>query len=230
MSDIVRAGVDRRGFIVGATALGTVSLSGCAGLPGYSFTDAIRRLLLLSSERAFARLTAPGGYWDDQVARIGLGSIMGPRGDILSSILTSALFKSQLEGAFADLAIKGAERAAPVVADVVRVVGISAAEQLIRGGPTAATSFLRGEMGNTLIDTMVPELGQAIRVAQNPVISNAIARLSGVDVAGVATRFSDDINDAIWTEMGVEEGEIRRNPRATNDPLLIGVFGVAAGI
>ena len=77
---------------------------------------------------------------------------------------------------------------------------------------------------------MVPELGQAIRVAQNPVISNAIARLSGVDVAGVATRFSDDINDAIWTEMGVEEGEIRRNPRATNDPLLIGVFGVAAGI
>ena len=230
MSDIVRAGVDRRGFIVGATALGTVSLSGCAGLPGYSFTDAIRRLLLLSSERAFARLTAPGGYWDDQVARIGLGSIMGTRGDILSSILTSALFKSQLEGAFADLAIKGAERAAPVVADAVRVVGISAAEQLIRGGPTAATSFLRGEMGNTLIDTMVPELGQAIRVAQNPVIGNAIARLSGVDVAGVATRLSDDINDAIWTEMGVEEGEIRRNPRATNDPLLIGVFGVAAGI
>ncbi|MCB2085167.1 MAG: DUF4197 domain-containing protein [Sphingomonadaceae bacterium] len=230
MSDIVRAGVDRRGFIVGATALGTVSLSGCAGLPGYSFTDAIRRLLLLSSERAFARLTAPGGYWDDQVARIGLGSIMGTRGDILSSILTSALFKSQLEGAFADLAIKGAERAAPVVADAVRVVGISAAEQLIRGGPTAATSFLRGEMGNTLIDTMVPELGQAIRVAQNPVIGNAIARLSGVDVAGVATRLSDDINDAIWTEMGVEESEIRRNPRATNDPLLIGVFGVAAGI
>ncbi|WP_128893069.1 DUF4197 domain-containing protein [Erythrobacter sp. HKB08] len=228
MTDNFSNAIGRRAFLGGSAATGAILLSGCAGLPGYGLTDAIRRLLLLSSERAFARLTAPGGYWDDQVGRIGLGNILGTRGDILASILTSTLFKSRLEDAFADLAIEGAERAAPLVADAVRVVGFEAAERLVNGGPTAATAFLRGEMGNTLVEAMVPELGDAIRIARDPVIGDAIARLSGVDVPGVATRFSNSINDAIWTEIGFEEAEIRRNPRATNDPLIIGVFGVGS--
>lgn len=220
----------RRAFIGGALASSALLVSGCASTGGFSLTEAIRRLLFLSSERAFARLVAPGGFWDGQVARVGLGSIMGTRGDILSSILTSTLFKDRLEDAFADLAVRGAERAAPLVADAVRVVGIDAAEALVRGGPTAATAFLRGEMGGTLVEAMVPELGQAIRVARDPVIGDAIARLSGVDVPGVASRFSTTINDAIWNEMGIEEAAIRRDPAATRDPLLIGVFGLASRI
>ena len=226
MTDLLNTAASRRAFMAGAGSIGLVTLSGCASLPGFGFTDAIRRLLLLSSERAFARLTADGGFWDQQVGMIGLENVMGTRGNILASILTSTLFKSRLEDAFADLAIEGAERAAPIVADAVRVIGIQAAEQLVRGGPTAATSFLRGEMGNSLVEAMVPELGDAIRLASDPVIGRAIAQLSGVDVGGVASRFSGQINDAIWNEMGIEEAAIRRDPQATNDPLIIGVFGL----
>ena len=223
--------VSRRTMLAGTAASGLMlTLPACSAIPGFGFTDAIRRLLFLSSERAFARLTAPGGFWDEQVARIGLGNILGTRGDILAGVLTSALFKDQLEDAFADVAIKGAERAAPLVADAVRIVGLETAEALVRGGPTAATSFLRGEMGSSLVEAMVPELGTAIRVAQNPVINQAISRLAGVDVASVSTRFSNNINDAIWTEMGVEEAAIRRDPRSTNDAVLIGVFGVGSRI
>lgn len=226
MTDLLRNPLGRRAFIGGASAAGLLTLSGCAGLPGFGFTDAIRRMLQLSSERAFARLTTDGGFWDQQVAQVGLANVLGTRGNILGSILTSTLFKSQLEGAFADLAVDGAERAAPLVADAVRVVGIEAAEQLVRGGPTAATSFLRGEMGNSLVEAMVPELGDAIRLANDPVIGRAISQLSGVDVAGVTNRFSGQINDAIWNEMGIEEAAIRRDPQSTNDPLIIGVFGL----
>lgn len=219
----------RRAFVGGSMAGALLLASGCATTGyGLSFTDAIRRLLLLSSERAFARLTAPGGYWDQQVATLDFASVFGARGNVMAAILTSGLFKSRLEDAFADVAIRGAERAAPIVADTVRVIGFSAAEALVRGGPTAATMFLRGEMGDRLVEAMVPELGQAIRVARDPVISDAIGRLSGVDVGGVAARFSATVNDAIWTEIGVEEAAIRRDPRATRDPLLIGVFGVAS--
>jgi len=226
MTDLLKQTTGRRAFIAGVSATGLVGLSGCAGIPGFGLTDAIRRLLLLSSERAFARLTADGGFWDQQVGTIGLQNLLGTRGNILAGILTSTLFKSQLEDAFADLAIEGAERAAPLVADAVRIVGIQAAEQLVRGGPTAATSFLRGEMGNTLVEAMVPELGDAIRIAEDPIIGRAISQLSGVDIAGVANRFSGDINGAIWNEMGLEEAAIRRDPQSTNDPVLIGVFGL----
>ncbi len=232
MTHILDRDIGRRALLGGAAAGGLLLLvPGCATTGyGYSFDEAIRRLLLLSSERAFARLTAPGGYWDQQVATMDFGTVFGTRGNVLASILTGPLFKSRLEDAFADVAIRGTARAAPIVADAVRVIGFSAAEALVRGGPTAATWFLRDEMGGALVEAMVPELGQAIRVARDPVISDAITRLAGVDVGGVATRFSATINDAIWTEMGLEEAAIRRDPRATRDPLLIGVFGVASRI
>ncbi len=220
---------DRRQFMkIGMGSAAVLALPACSTVPGFSLTDAIRRLLLLSSERAFARLTAPDGYWDDQVARLGLGNLLGTRGDVLSRILTSTLFKDRLENAFADIAIEGSERAAPIVADAVRVIGLRNAVDLVRGGPDAATQALRGELGGQLIDAMVPELGDAIRIASDPLVAELINGLTGTDVGGIAQRLAGNVDEAIWTEMGVEEAAIRANPRATGDPLLIGVFGADA--
>lgn len=221
--------VDRR-MVLAGLGVSALALPGCAGGlgSGLSFTDAIRRLLLLSSERAFARLTAPGGYWDDQVARIGLNSLLGARGDVLSRILTSALFKDRLEDAFAGFAVDASERAAPLVADAVRTIGIANAVDLVRGGPSAATDFLSGELGTAVLDAMVPGLDRALRIAEDPLVGQAVNAITGVDVGGIANRVGNRVSDAIWAEMGREEAAIRANPRATNDPLLIGVLGAAS--
>ncbi len=220
--------IDRRHMLAGAGA-GTLLLvlPGCATLPAFSLEEAIRRMLLLSSERAFARLTADGGYWDEAVANIGLNGFLGSRGDVLSRILTSALFKDRLNDAFADIAIEGSYRAAPIVADAVRTIGVRNALDLINGGPSAATGFLRGEMGGRLIDAMVPEVGEALRVSQEPLVGELLAALTGVDVGRVANSFADRIDNVIWTEIGVEEAAIRADPRATGDPVIIGAFGMA---
>src|SRR4249920_2980564 len=61
----------RRAFLAGSLAAATLALPGCATTGTYSLAEAIRRLLVLSSERAFGRMTAPGGFWDRQVAQIG---------------------------------------------------------------------------------------------------------------------------------------------------------------
>ncbi|GAA5059584.1 hypothetical protein GCM10023208_27070 [Erythrobacter westpacificensis] len=220
----------RRRFMGGALASGALLLPACQSLGGWSLTDAIRQLLYVSSERAFLRLTQPGGFWDEQVAQLGLDNVIGSRGGVLANILTSTLFKNRLEDAFADIAIEGAERAAPIVADAVRVIGISNALALVNGGPTAATQFLRGSMGETLIEAMVPELGDAMRLANEPLVGELLAGLTGIDVGGVARNFAGTIDEAIWTEMGFEESEIRRNPRSTNDPVLIGVFGAQGAL
>ena len=225
MNEFIDANAGRRAFLVGLSATTLLALPGCATMPGFGFTDAIRRLLTLSSERAFARLTADGGFWDQQVAEIGLANLLGTRGDVLSSILTSSLFKSRLNDAFADIAIEGAYRAAPVVADAVRVIGIENAVALVRGGPSAATGFLRDELGGQLIEVMVPEIGDAMRVAQDPLVGQALSALTGVNVGQVANTIGTRVNDVIWNEIGREEALIRENPRSTNDPLIIGVFG-----
>ena len=201
-------------------------LPGCASTGGFSMVEAVRRMLLLASENAFARLTAPGGFWDEQVARIGLGQLMGTRGDVLSRILTSSLVKDRLEERFASLAIDASFRAAPVVTDAVRVIGFDNAIDLVRGGPSAASSFLRQEMGTALLDTMVPELGEAIRLSNDPLIGQAIGALTGVNPGEVASRVGREVDNAVWGEIAREEAAIRADPQSTRDPLLIGVFGL----
>lgn len=204
-------------------------LPGCAGTTGpLSMEEAVRRLLLLSAENAFARLTMPGGYWDEQIARAGLGTMLGARGDVLTRILTSALVKSRLEEEFAAIAVEASFRAAPIVTDAVRMIGIRNAVDLVRGGPSAASTFLRGEVGDRLVDAMVPGLGGALRTARDPLLSEAVRALTGVDTRAAATRLGTEIDNAIWGEIAREEAAIRANPRATRDPLLIGVFGLGS--
>ncbi len=231
MTQIIPHTANRRAFIGGLAAGGALLvLPGCASFGGFSMVDAVQRMLFLSSERAFGRMLQSDGFWDQQVAQIGLGGLLGTRGDVLGRILTSALFKNRLEGAFADIAYEGAERAAPLVTDAVRVVGVQNAIDLVRGGPTAATAFLRGSMGTTLVEAMVPELGTAMRVAQDPLVGQALGALTGVDLPQVAGRIATNIDDTIWREIGAEEAAIRANPQATRDPLIIGVFGAGSAL
>ena len=220
--------IPRRAFLAGSAASGVLALSACAsGFGGFSFVDAVQRLLFLSSERAFDRMTSSGGFWDQQVAQLGLGQFLGGRGDVLSRILTSALFKNRLENAFGDIAWDASRRAAPVVADTIRTIGYQNAVDLIRGGPTSATSFLRTNMGSRLIDVMAPDVGSALRVASDPLVGELLSALAGVNTATVATGFADKIDDVIWDQIGLEEAAIRRDPRSTNDPMLISVLAGA---
>lgn len=224
--DIETTRTSRRRFMAGAGATGALLvLPGCESLGGFSLVDAVRRLLFLSSERAFARMLGPDGYWDEAVETIGLQDLIGSRGGVVASILTSTLFKSRLEDAFADIALDGAERAAPIVTDAVRVIGIENAIALINGGPRAATGFLQDNLGTTLVEAMIPELGQAMRIASEPLVGELLAGLTGVNITGVAQNVSSRIDNAIWNEIGFEESQIRANPGATGDPLLIGVLG-----
>ena len=217
--------LDRRALLGGLSFSAILALPACQSLGGFGLTDAIQRLLFLSSERAFARLTEPGAFWDQQVARVGLGNLLGTRGDVLSGILTSALFKNRLEDVFAGFALDASDRAAPVVTDAVRVIGIRNAVALVEGGPRAATSYLRGEVGNRLIEAMVPEIADAMRIARDPLVGQLVSAAVGSDVSRLADRLADTVNDTIWGEIGNEEARIRENPRETRDPAIIGVFG-----
>ncbi len=204
-------------------------LPACANTgPAFTMEEGVRRLLLLSAENAFASLTAPGGFWDEQVARIGLDQFLGARGGTLSRILTSQLFKDGLEERFAGFAIEASFRAAPVVTDAVRVIGFANALELVRGGPTAASTFLRGEMGTALLDAMVPELGEAIRLTEDPLVGEALGALVGVNPGQLASRIGREVDDAIWSEIAREEAAIRARPEDTRDPVLIGVFGLGS--
>ena len=211
MATELNIAVARRSFLIGAAATGVLALPGCTTMGGYgfSFVDAVRRLLEYSSRNAFARLTAPGGFWDSQVARFDLPAVFGRRGGVLQNILTSGLFRERLQRRLNEFAEDGAHRAAPLVADTIRTIGFENAVDLVRGGPTAATSYLRGAMGRALIDAMVPALGDAMRVAGDPLVSQAINALAGIDTMQLARAIADSADNAIWSQIGAEEAATR---------------------
>jgi Protein of unknown function (DUF4197) len=219
---------DRRQLLLAGAATATLALPGCQSMPGISLTEVIRRLLTLSSQNAFALLLQPGGFYDSSVARIALPDKFGGTSatNIASLVLQSKTFRDRLQRQLNRAAEKGAERAAPLVADAIRNVSIEAADAIVRGGPQAATGFLRGKMGPALLDAMVPGISDGLRLFDDQVINKAVQSVTGFDMGALAQDITRKADDAIWAAIGMEEAAIRANPQKTNDPLLIGVFGL----
>jgi hypothetical protein len=219
--------IDRRHILLSGAALATLALPGCQSLPTFSLTEAIRRLLTLASQNAFALLLQPGGFYDSSVARITLPERFGGNsGNILSAVLQSRQFRDRLQRQLNRAAEKGAERAAPLVADAVRNVSIEDAAALVRGGPQAATGFLRGKMGTALLDSMLPGISEGLRLFDDQIIGQAVRSVTGFDIAALASDITRKADDSIWAAIGLEESNIRADPQKTNDPMLIGVFGL----
>lgn len=217
----------RRAVLLGTATLGLLALPGCATVVRWSMIDGIRRLLMISSERALARLTAPGGFWDSQVYRLSLPERMGDRqGSAITRILTSAIFRQRLTRQLNYVAEDAAERAAPVIYDTVRVIGIPEAQAIYAGGPRAATAFLKGAMAGALIEVMLPPLGDALRIADDPLLGDALSALAGADVSGILHDFADRIDETIWRAIADEEEAIRADPRRANDRVIDEVFGL----
>ena len=218
--------VSRRTLIASTALLPVFALSGCAQTGGFSLVEAIRRLLSLSAQRAFASLTQENGFFDSQVARINLPDQFG--GDrassIVAAILNSAAFRNRLTRQINRAAEKGAEVAAPIVADAILKVGIPNAAAIISGGGSGATDLLKSAMGDALIGAMIPGIDNGLRLFDSAIVSEALRATTGIDFAGLRSDVTRKASDGIYRAIAREEVAIRANPAATNDPLLMGVF------
>lgn len=222
--------MSRRRILASSLAISSLTLlPACATTggtgSGLDFTAVIRRLLDLSTRRAFASLTAENGFWNSAVARIDMPTLFGKSTGAFKGILSSKPFREQLQRQLNAFAEGGARRAAPVVTEAVRNISIPDAYAVLRSEePTAATTLLRSAMGPALVNAMIPELDEAMRAANNPIISQALSALSGVNIDDAAKALALEADNAIWYQIGAEESKIRQDPASTNDPLLIGAL------
>jgi hypothetical protein len=216
----------RRSLLVAGCALPLLALPACNSIPGFGMVDALRRLLTISSQRAFASLLQDNGFFQDEVARIPLPPQLERAGGIASALLGSGLVQNQLLRLMNRAAANAAEVAAPIVYDSIRTMSFGDAVSLVRGGPTAATDFLERAMGTAIVDAMFPGVGSALRSLDDGVLNQVVRATTGIDFAGLQRHVTESASRGIYRAIGREEAAIRANPRATNDPVLIGVFGV----
>lgn len=216
-------------------ALGMIAaLPGCAtdGLGGISLVEAIRRLLGIASERAFAQLLAPNGFLDDQLTRVTLPPQLGgtESTSILSALLSAGIVRRELEKQAAHAARYAADKAAPLVTDTIRGMSIADAASIVSGGSQAATALLRNALGERLLASMIPWTDAGLREGDFAMVSRALQLASGIDLAGFRTDIGTKATDSIFKAIGREEAAIRANPASTNDPVLMAVFGIASAV
>lgn len=220
---------ERRQLLAIAAMVPLLGLPGCAGTGGFSLVEAIRRLLTLSSQRAFASLMQENGFFDSQVARISLPDRLGgsTATGIVSALLTTEAFRSRLTRQVNRAAEKGAALAAPIVTDAITSLSVEDALSVVRGGPSAATDKLGSALGSRLVDAMLPGVSDGLKLFDSGVVTQALKLATGIDFAGLRDDVSRKASDGIYKAIAREESAIRANPQATGDPLLIAVFGLA---
>ena len=214
---------DRRSLIA---TLALLPLAACATPMGrYTVEDAVRRLLQLSSERAFARLTEPGGFYDDQLTRIVPPDLNGGKGGaVLSALLRTNAVRNQVARSLNDVAVDLAANATPIVMDAVQRMTLADAVSVLRGGPTAATDLLARQARGSVVEALMPGASRALRSDMFEMLSAALSASGGKDYAALADNVSGQIGDAIFRAIGREEAEIRRDPGATRDPILMALL------
>lgn len=225
--------LDRRTILSAACRLPLLAsplllLPGCTQSPGLDLVEVIRRLLTISSQRAFAALMAPGGFYDSQVARIALPDRFGSGGSsFLGAVLDSAIVRDRLTRQVNRAAERGAERAAPIVAETIRTMAVADALGILRGGGSAATDLLHRQMGTALISAMLPGIDEGLRLFDSEIVTTTLRAATGIDFAGLRDDVTRKASNAIYAQIGEEEAAIRANPRATNDPVLIAALTLA---
>jgi hypothetical protein len=220
--------LSRRSLIAAGLALPLLALPGCITRLGDvpNLEPAIRRLLTLSSQRAFARLLTEEGFFRDDVARIQPPPQLG--GSAVTATLAVALgtraVQDRLLRVVNAAAAEGARRAAPAVYDSIRDMTISDARSIARGGPTAATDYLAATMGERIFDAVFPGVGEALRLAENGIIQRTLEFATGINFPGLQADVTRKTAAALYRAIGREEAAIRADPSSAGDPVLAGLF------
>jgi hypothetical protein len=225
--------MDRRHFVL--AALATSSLGACAGmggLGGVNLVEAIKQLLLLSTQRGLGRLASDGGFLNNAANKIGMSDVLGngKMGTALA-VLNQLGVLGGIENGLNRAAEQAAGKIAPWIADGVKGMSITDAASIINGPGDAATNLLKTAVGNKLqneLGGLVSGALQAMNVL-GPLMGAAGINLGGLNLGGLnlsdlTSGVTQKAGNVIFGAIANEERGIRANPQATGNSAIIAAF------
>lgn len=203
-------------------------LGACVTGPGYRVEDGFERLLTLSTQRAFARLFAPDGFYDAQIARIDLLPLPeNPSSkirQIIEAVMQTGAVRRRISMMLNRVAQDAARRAMPVITAAIRGMSRDEALAAFNAGPTAATDLLREHAGPAVIDAIIPGVSQGLRADALEILGAVGAAATGVDYVELGRALATQAMYGMFAAIGREEAAIRADPAATRDPVLIALI------
>lgn len=221
-------------------------LAGCAGqdwrdvsgalLQGTGRTDTqtveagLKEALRVGAQRAVEKASAEGGYADNPDIQIPLPSKLESMADSLRKVGLSGQF-DKLKSRMNRAAEKAAAEATPVFIDAISDMSFADAREVLSGGETAATDYLRRETSDELrrrYRPIVEEKLQSVGVVK--LYQSLHDRYQQIPLTP-SVEFTpreyatDKALDGLFKLLAREEKRIREDPAARTTQLLQKVFG-----
>ncbi|MEP0189020.1 MAG: DUF4197 domain-containing protein [Erythrobacter sp.] len=220
--------LNRRTLLIGAGASGLL-----AALPASAHAQNLGGLGLSSilgkaTDSALDKLAKPGAFYDDEDIRIGLpilGSTSsgGSGGGLLGNIFGAARNLGVIPGL--DGIIRGINNAAgdaageakPIFRDAIDGLSFSDAPGIIKE-QDGGTQYLRSSSNDSLHAKLQPLIDSALESAgihtqiEKLADTNSIVRQAGISREGVNKSVTDQGLDGIFSYVGNEERNFRKNP------------------
>ncbi len=222
---------DRRVFLL--ALLAATPAFAQQNILGMSQADAargIREALGLAARNATTRLGARDGFWGATRVRIPLPGVLGQTQRTLSRMGMSRPL-DDLQQSLNRAAETTMPEAARLFTDAVRTVTIADAVQIVRGGDSSATTYLRGRTETRLTTLLRPPMTQALTSSGAFTLMRTALREVGLasmtsDLRTEVINFSTaKALDGCFLYIADEERAIRRDPVRRTSDILRRVFG-----
>lgn len=200
---------------------------------GLSQADAargIREALGVAARNATTRLGATDGFWGAPRVRIPLPGVLGQTQRTLGRMGMSAPL-DDLQRSLNRAAETTMPQAARLFTDAVRTVTIADAIEIVRGGDSSATSYLRGRTETRLTTLLRPPMTEALTSSGAFTLMRTALREVGLasmtsDLRTEVINFSTTkALDGCFLFIAEEERAIRRDPVRRTSDILRRVFG-----
>ena len=216
-------------------ASGNNSGSGTSGLgSGLSNTDIVSGLkeaLRVGTQNASGKLNQTNGYFGNPLVKI----LLPKEVQQAESMLRSFGFGSYADKLILSLnraAEDAAKQATPIFVNAITSMSITDGLQILQGGNTAATDFLKGRTTSALTTAFRPVIDKSLsKVGANTYWSQFFTAYNKLPIT--KTKVNTDLSGYVteqaltgmFTTIAQEESNIRKNPAGTANALLQKVFG-----
>jgi len=195
-----------------------------------SLGGSMKGLLGNASDSALDQLGQPGAFYADQAVRI---LLPGPlqKATKLLRLTDRAGITNNLVKSLNDAAGLAAQEAKPVFRSAIDSMTLADGVGIVAGGDTAGTQYLRRTSGEVLRQKMRPlvsnALGRTGAFKQLDSLGSSgtggvLGALAGVDLSrdGLIDSVTDQAMSGIFTYIGREEANFRKNPLNSGKKLL----------
>lgn len=211
--------------------LGGIATTQSGALSSAEIDAGLREALTVGTNIVANRLGAQDGYYGDPKVRIPLPKTYRDIQSTLSRVGASAPLDT-LELEINRAAEAAVPQARTLVIAAVREMTIEDALNILNGGDTAATDFLRARTQTKLKAAFTPHVRNAL--AQSGAFRSLETVASNYGFGGVTANLQADLTshavslglDGIFLYVAEEEEKIRENPVARTSDLLRRVFGM----